>query len=568
MLMMAVNFNYTGFMAAALSTNELLSELQHSFKGEIKADEATREEYSHDTSIFEIMPQMVVYPKHTADIKNLVKFVTKVKNTNPDISLTGRSGGSDMSGGSVNDSIIVDFSKHFKKIGLIKTTGTVVEPGVFYRDFEPKTLKKGLIYPTYPASKNLCAWGGMINNNAGGEMTLKYGQTIDYVTSVKVVLADGNEYTFKEITMDQLKKKMKRKDFEGKLYRQLFTLIDQNYDSIMAAKPQVSKNSTGYLLWDVYDKKRGRFNLAKLIVGSQGTLGLMTEATVQLVKKQPTEGLLAVMLNDMSKFPSLIHTVLESEPDTFEVFDNHTMKLAIQFMPQLMLILGIKGSIEMGLQFLPMLGSFLFTGLPKFTFLVEFSGQTESEVAQKIAALDEKLADLQVKTSRAAKPEQAEKYKVIRRESFNLLRKNVKDKHSAAFIDDFIVPPQKLTEFFPRLIPILEKYELLYTIAGHMGNGNFHIIPLMDLSIESERAKIPTCTKEVNALVLEFGGSISAEHNEGLIRGPFIKQMYGKKMFGLFAEVKKIFDPENIFNPHKKTDADMGYSMAHIRHHY
>ena len=406
----------------------------------------------------------------------------------------------------------------------------------------------------------------MINNNAGGEMTLKYGQTIDYVTQVKAVLADGNEYTFKSMTPATLKKKMKLKTFEGEVYRKMYKLLEKNYDTIKKAKPKVTKNSTGYLLWDVWDKKR--FNLAKLFVGSQGTLGLTTEAKIKLVKTHKAEGLLTIYLDDIKKIPELINTVLKTKPDTFEAFDDATLKLAIQFMPQFILILGLKETIGMGFQFLPMLGSFAVKGLPKFTFLVEYSGNTQKEVADKIDNLNDQIKHMGLTTATAKTPTKANRYKVIRHESFNLLRKNVKDKHSAAFIDDFIVPPEKLVDFFPKFIKIMDKYNLFYTIAGHMGNGNFHIIPLMDLSQESERKKIPACTKEVNKLVLDFGGSISAEHNEGLIRGPFMKQMYGTKMFNIFKEVKHIFDPQNIFNPKKKTDADMKYSMSKIRHGY
>ena len=157
---------------------------------------------------------------------------------------------------------------------------------------------------------------------------------------------------------------------------------------------------------------------------------------------------------------------------------------------------------------------------------------------------------------------------MIRRESFNILRKKVKNKHTAPFIDDFIVPPDHLVEFFPKLVKILEEYEIEYTTFGHMGDGNFHIVPLMNLADQKDRDKIPVVAKLVNQLVIDFKGSISAEHNEGLIRGPFIKMMYGQKMYEIFKEVKNIFDPQNIFNPHKKTDATMEYSMAHIRQNF
>ncbi|RME58695.1 FAD-binding oxidoreductase, partial [Candidatus Parcubacteria bacterium] len=149
--------------------------------------------------------------------------------------------------------------------------------------------------------------------------------------------------------------------------------------------------------------------------------------------------------------------------------------------------------------------------------------------------------------------------------SFNLLRRKVRGKHAAPFVDDIIVRPEFLPEFLPRLYAILDRYQLLYTIAGHVGNGNFHIIPLMDLRQKSEREKIPRVSKEVYKLVLHYGGSLSAEHNDGLIRGPYLQQMYGRKVFDMFVRVKKIFDPQGIFNPRKKTGASLRYAMAHIR---
>ena len=153
----------------------------------------------------------------------------------------------------------------------------------------------------------------------------------------------------------------------------------------------------------------------------------------------------------------------------------------------------------------------------------------------------------------------------MRRESFNLLRKNVKRKHTAPFIDDIIVPPATLPEFLPKLTEILEKYKLLYTVAGHMGDGNFHIIPLMKIEEKKQRAKILPAMEEVDQLVLEYGGSLSGEHNDGLVRGPWLEEQFGREVVGLFRKTKEIFDPHYMFNPHKKSDADWDYSFSHIR---
>ncbi len=544
----------------------LFEDLKEVVKGEVLADPPTLSLYSHDTSLFEVKPQVVVYPKDSEDIEKLIKYVSEKKKEDPTISLTARSGGTDMGGGAINDSIIMDFSKHFNRMGEVNKEGTEVQPGVFYRDFEKETLKKSLLMPSYPASRGLCALGGMINNNAGGEKTLTHGKTIDYVTELEVILSNGKKYTLKKLSKEQLMEKMDQDDFEGEIYRKVQKLAEENYDLIKSAKPNVSKNSTAYNIWDVWDRES--FDLTKLFVGSQGTLGITTDIKLRLIHYEKFSGLLAISANDMEKLPHLINDIVVTKPESFEVFDDHTMKLAIQFMPQFIKILGLWGTIGMGFQFLPQLFTFIFKGLPKFTMLVEFEGDTQEEVVEKIENLKKQIDHYGLKINLAEKKAQADRYWVIRRESFNLLRKNVKDKHTAPFIDDFIIRPEHLLEFFPRLTKILEKYQLLYTIAGHMGDGNFHIIPLMDLRIPSEKAKIEPCANEVYDLIVEFKGSISAEHNDGLIRGPFLEKMYGEKMFEIFKKIKNIFDSQNIFNPHKKTDADMSYTLNHIRDHF
>lgn len=542
---------------------DFITALKQSFKGEILSDDQTLSLYSHDTSLFEIKPQVVVFPQNTQDVITLVKLVKEHKKQFPNLSLTARSGGTDMTGGSINDSIIVDFSKHINKIGEISSEGTVVEPGTFYRDFEKQTLKHNLYLPSYPASKNICCLGGMIVNNSGGEKTLAHGKTIDYVNEIKAVLSNGKEYTFSKINKNEFEKKIKQDDFEGQLYKKIYKIVMENFDLIKNAKPNVSKNSTGYNIWDVWDGEY--FDMTKLIVGSQGTLCLITQAKIRLIEKMKHSGLLVIYLNDMNILPQLIQDVLSSKPESFEAFDDHTLSLALKFMPQFVAILGLKGTISMGLQFLPTLIMFFTKGLPKFTLLVEFDGNKQEEINTKIETLKTKLTHYPIKLILAEKDQEAENYWAIRRESFNLLRKNVKNKHTAPFIDDFIVRPEHLLEFFPKLMTILNKHQLQYTIAGHMGDGNFHIIPLMDFSKKSEIEKIPVVEDEVNKLVISFGGSISAEHNEGLVRGHYIKKMYGEKMFEIFRQIKQVFDPENIFNPHKKTDANLDYSLSRIR---
>ncbi|HKC14830.1 MAG TPA: FAD-binding oxidoreductase [Patescibacteria group bacterium] len=546
--------------------NDLQNKLKAIIKGDVLEDEETLKTYSHDASIFEVKPQVVVFPKDTEDLKALVKFVNENKGSDTSLSLTARSGGTDMGGGSINDSIIVGFEKYFNHIISVDKTKATAQPGVFYRDFEKETLKHDSIFPSYPASREICAIGGIVNNNSGGEKSLAYGKTENYVKKLKVVLSDGNEYTLEPLNKQQLDEKIKQNNFEGQIYRKIFDLITNNLSLIADAKPRVSKNSAGYYLWNVYDKENETFDLTKLFVGAQGTLGFVTEAEIGLVPVKKHAEMMILFVHDLTHLGEIINTVLPLKPDTFEAYDDNTLKLALKFFPEFAKLLGTKGTIRTALAFLP---EFLMTitgGLPKLILQVDFQSDSKEELNLKIGKLKEALKPLRLKTRIADNETKELKYWLIRRESFNLLRQKIHDKHTAPFIDDFVVLPQYLPEFLPRLNKILKKYpSLISTIAGHVGDGNFHIIPLMNIEDPKQREIIPILEKEVYDLVLEYKGSITGEHNDGLIRTPYLKQMYGEKVYKLFEETKKIFDPQNIFNPRKKVGGSLEYSTNHIR---
>lgn len=542
------------------------------FKGEADTSPVTLDLYSHDASMFELVPKLVVKPTDSKDVERLVKLVAAQKKTNPHLSLTARSAGTDMSGGAINDSIIVDFRAHFTKLERVTPNTAHTQPGVLYRDFEPETLKHGALMPSYPASRDLASVGGMVNNNSGGEKSLEFGKTENFVTELQFVFADGVQRTVKPLSKPELAKKMKQKDFEGEVYRKLFKLVDGHYDEIKAAKPHVTKNSTGYNLWDVWDRQTGIFDLTKLIVGAQGTLGFVTDIHFRLVPARKHSGLLVLFMRDIDDLGEVIPKVLEAKPVTFESFDDATLWLSIRFMPSFLKLLGWKRFIHLLVTLIPD-GLQLLRGIPKLVLMVEFNGETEVEVRQKIHALHSELnkhrARYEINGFEEDPTEgKSEKFWIMRRYSFQLLRSKVKDKHTAPFIDDFVVPPAHLTAFLPKLRKIIKKYKLFATIAGHMGDGNFHVIPLMKLEDPRDRKKILPAMKEVNNLVLKYEGSLSGEHNDGLVRGPWLKMMYGPAMLKHFQEAKDIMDPQGIFNPHKKATADWEYSFTHIRDHF
>jgi FAD/FMN-containing dehydrogenase len=542
------------------------------FRGEIDDSLTTRQFYSHDASLFEIVPEMVVFPKDVSDVEKLITLVSLEKKHSPKLSITARSAGTDMAGGAINDSIIVDFNRHFRSIGEVTPKHAITQPGVFYRDFEKQTLKHKALMPSYPASRDLATVGGMVANNSGGEKSLEFGKVKDFVNSLKVVFADGHEHVVKPLKGEALKAKLRQKNFEGQVYKKIFNLCEKNYDQIKAAKPNVSKNSMGYTLWEVWDRESGIFDLTKVFVGSEGTLGFVTEIDYRLVPVRPHSGLLVLFLRDIDDLGELIPKVMEYHPATFESFDDATLRLSIRFMPSFLKLLGLRRFIHLVLSLIPDALQ-LLRGVPKLILMVEFNGQSEDEVRSKIVSLHKELKHHRARYEINGFEEdpteaRSEKFWVMRRQSFNLLRSKVKDKHTAPFIDDLIVRPEYLPEFLPKLRKLVTKYKLFATIAGHMGDGNFHIIPLMKLEDPKDRAKLLPAMKEVDELVLKYHGSLSGEHNDGLVRGPWLEQQFGKPVVELFREVKKIFDPEGIFNPHKKANARWDYSYKHIRDHF
>ncbi len=541
-----------------------LEGLKQNFKGEITTDEATLNKFSRDASIFEIHPTAVVSPQDAADVCALVKYVNANKAEQPELSLTPRAGGTDMTGGSINDSIIINL-EHLNHITNLTSEAVETGPGVFFRDLEPKLLAKNVIMPAYPVSKAWCATGGMVGNNAGGEKTFKFGQIKNYVAGLDVVLADGNSYHVKPLSPAELEQKIAKGDFEGQLYQQVYELIRQNYQKIQKAKPTTSKNSAGYFLWDVWDNQT--FDLTKLFVGSQGTLGIITNIQWKLVPVERGRQLIVFYLHDLKLLGEIINHVNELKPESFEVFDDQTFRLAIKYWPEM--LARMKGSkFKLLRQFLPDMWSFMTGGLPKLVLLAEFTAPTQEQAAKAAHEAAQNLNqhfNLSVKVCKTF--EQAQKYWTFRRESYNLLRQHNARKISAPFIEDIAVHPDQLPSFIPKLNKIIQRYpDFISTLAGHAGDANFHIIPLIDLSTEEHRRQVVEMSNAVFDLVKEYDGTITAEHNDGLVRGPFLEHMYGTEIFGLFKQVKQIFDPQNIFNPHKKTDADMQYYTEHLRH--
>lgn len=538
----------------------IIPTLRSVFSGDIETHQDVLEKYSRDASMFKIMPQVVVFPKHSADIQVLVKWVKKQNEELPldqQLSITVRSAGTCMSGGAINDSIIVDVTRYMNNVISVSTEQATVLPGCYYRNFEPKTLEKNVIFPSYTASRDLCALGGMFGNNCAGEKTLRYGKFNEYIISSKVILADGNEYVVNKLNRPQLEEKMKQDTFEGSVYRAVWQLIQDHGSDIASAKPIVSKNSAGYAIWNVWNPKTQMFDLNQLLIGSQGTLGIVTEMTIRLVPVEPVSAMMVTFLPDLKNLGDLVNLCKTASPTSIESFDDYSLKFAFKFFTDFVKQLGLFGGARLGLRFIPEAVMMFKTGIPKLLLMTEVTGTNQEELLAKLHVLDKQVKEKFGYRSRVMKHDEAEKYWKIRRESFSLLRKHVKGLHTAPFIDDIVVPVESLPEFMPKIQAILDREKFIYTIAGHAGNGNFHIIPLLDFKKEGIADQVTRLSNEVYDLIASYHGSITGEHNDGIVRTPYLHKQFSKQVLDLFNDIKTAFDPHVLFNPGKKVNGSI-----------
>lgn len=573
-----------------LNYQKIVQDLEKLIAGKISVSNFDLTRVSKDASLFTVRPQMVIYPKDKFDIQAIVKYVASLKKAYSDfdnkfdkelvddLSITVRSAGTDMTGGPLNNSIILDVTKFMNKHGKIEHIGPekfiTCDPGLYFRDLEKYLDTKDLLYPSYPASKDLCCVGGIVSNNSSGEKSLHYGSTKDWVSEVECVLSDGSIYTFREISFKEFDNLLSEEGGPGRsaaapdLVKEIFTkiseLIDFNRDEILKNKPIVSKNSSGYNLWDTIDYKNKTINLAKLIIGSQGTLGIVVSAKLKLTTKKKYSQMLTVFMPDLKDLVPMVNEILKYSPVAVETFDDHTFKIAMKFLPSI--IWKIKGSIfQLAISFIPEAWLVLTGGIPKLILMAEFEGMTQEEAnaKAKLALLDIKKYNYKCRIAR--NKIDVQKYWLFRRESFNLLRSKLKGFRTAPFVDDIIIPIEKMPEFIPQMQEILDKNKFVYTIAGHAGNGNFHIIPLMKLKDEEEIDLIKNTNIQVFSLVQKYHGSLSAEHNDGLVRTPYLHYMFSAECLDFFNRVKFIFDPQNIFNPGKKVGGSVQENYPKIQ---
>jgi len=533
------------------------------FRGGVSTDKALLDTYSTDESIFSVRPQVILQPKNRSDIEIATKVIAEETKRFSSLSLTPRAAGTGLGGGSLTDSIVLDVCAHLDKIGDItkkkdKVTFTC-EPGAMWRNVEKKLKAEGYYVPSYPASKDICSMGGAVGNNSAGPDSLRYGHCADWVESLDVVLHDGHTYTIKALTYREFKLLIKQKHEHARIASEIFDLIAKNEKEIKKNTPKTKKNSAGYPLWSVmpqgvakFKKGEGTFDLTRLISGSQGTVGVISHITMRAIAIPTDTTLLAIPIFDLNDAAETIVKTLRYDPINVEVFDALSFDIALQNP-------GFFRDRLKGAQYYKVMMSMYTTyhvrygrKVPEFMVLATLDKETARKHDPK--SIVQKLSTAKVKPRIVTNPNEVEMYWQIRRASYTLSKFQDKTKRPAAFLEDMTVPPENLSKFFTQVKALLKEFNVTAAVHGHGGNGHFHFYPLLDFTNKTTPALVEKMADKFFSTAVKFDGDICGEHNDGIIRTPYLGKMFSKKMIGLFEKAENIFDPQDIFNPGKKVN--------------
>lgn len=518
--------------------------------GEVSTATSARKFFSTDGSVFAITPQVVVYPRSTDDIRKIARFSWQLAEKGKIVPITARGAGSDQSGAALGDGIMLVFPAHLNKMLELDTKKNFakVQPGINYRNFQDTIKTHNRFLPPYPSSIDFSTIGGAVANNAAGERTVKYGVTGDFVQSLQVVLANGELIQTGRLTKRELNHKKGLSTFEGEIYRQLDGLINDNWDLIQSSHKNVSKNSAGYNLTDV-KRKDGSFDLTPLFVGSQGTLGVVSEIDIAIVPNNMSRTLVVAGFTKIEDASGVVEEILKLAPATIEMVDKHLLEFIEEHYPN-----QLKGLLE--------------PPFPEVLLLIEFDDVgrgIQSKKVKKLAKLLNKVTnDYQITTNY---DERDELWK-IRHSAAAVIAHTEGTKKALPIIEDGVVPIEHFDKFVHQIYALFKKYNLKAAVWGHAGNANLHLQPFLDLATVGDRQKMFKIMDEYYQMVLQLGGSTAGEHNDGRLRAPYLTALYGEEMYKLFRAVKRVFDPFNTLNPGVKIGVTKEDQMKYLRHEY
>jgi FAD/FMN-containing dehydrogenase/Fe-S oxidoreductase len=512
---------------------DLAEELRKRIDGEVKFDNYSRLLYSTDASIYQIEPIGVAIPRHKGDVQAAIEVARHFE-----VPLLSRGGGTSLAGQAVGRALVLDFSKYMNKILEVQRDELWcrVQPGLVQDELNASVRSMALQFGPDTSTSNRATLGGMIGNNSSGAHSLTYGKTLDHVLELTVLLADGSEVVLQDLSAAALDSKIKSSSLEGEVYREITRLAREHQGEIVARFPKIMRRVSGYNL-DEFIKPQP-FNLARMLVGSEGTLGIVVEAKMRLVSKPKWTAMDVIHFTSDQEALECSQGILKTGPYAMESTDKMILNLARN---------NIEQSRKLG----------FVQGTPDSLLMVEYAGETEEEVREKVYHLEELRTKEHIgyAASLAFKPEEVKAIWAVRKAGLGLLLGTKGDKKPIAFVEDTAVAPAKLPQFIARFREVVAQHNAIAGYYGHCSVGCMHIRPLINLKERSEVDKMVSIANAISDLVLEFNGSMSGEHGDGLARSHFNEKLFGPILYQAFREIKRAFDPENSLNPGKIVDA-------------
>ncbi len=504
-------------------------------RGDVFADILHRAAFGSDASIYRIVPLCVVAPRDSADVVGVVKYAAC-----HNIPIAGRGAGSGVAGESLCSGIVVDMTRYMNRILEVAEDGSsvVCEPGVVLNELNNRLAEYGRGIGPDPSSGNRATIGGCVANNATGAHWLEYGYTGDYVESIEAVLADGSLVEFKN-DFDPV---TAADDRVASIARDCLAALSDKGQIIEKSLPKTRRNRSGYTIGRICHD--GKVDLARLMGGSEGTLGIFTKITLRTVAVRGAKGLLELRFDSLEKMGRAVPIIVNSGACACELIDKKLIDMAADALPEYRDILPADAAAVL---------------------MVEHKGQTRQQVEDKIAATDSAVGALASGRKVVLDDGGQKRLWKLRKDAVPLLSRKKGRKRPAAFIEDISVENTRLGECISGLEEIGKRFDIEMSFYGHAGDSVLHIRPYLDLGDRAEVEKMRAIADEVFSLVWSLGGSVSGEHADGLVRAAFIKQQYGNEYYELLCKIKNIFDPDGLMNPGKIINSDADVMVRNLR---
>ncbi len=515
-----------------IDVQALERELARSLAGEARFDTISRALYSTDASVYQIQPLGVVIPKNREDILRTIEICRRFG-----CPLTMRGGGTSQAGQAIGEGLLVDISKYYNRLLELNAEErwARVEPGIVLDELNAQLAPLGLRFAPDISTASRATIGGMIANNSAGARSVLYGKTIDHVLETTVALSDASVAHFREIPRSDAPV---GNSLESACYRTVLRLASEHAEEIDRRYPKIVRRVAGYNLDEFVNAERP-INLSKLIVGSEGTLGVVLEAKLRLVPLPKAKAVMVIGFADLLEALAATPAILKHHPSAVEVMDKHILDNTRQNPA------------------LDRLRASFIEGDPAATLCVEFYGERKEDLPQRLEALERDLRAQHLGFSYHSETDPALQARVwsLREAALGLSMAMKEDAKSISFVEDTAVAPEKLSEYIGRFLEIIRNHQTTAGIYAHASVGCLHVRPVVNMKTEEGVRKFESIARAVADLVLEYGGALSGEHGDGLVRGPFMRQMFGPALYEAFREVKRTFDPQGIFNPGKIVDA-------------